>query len=368
MSKFISFLKFLDLYGNTFQWRVANQSKYKSLSGGVFTILTLAIIILLTFTFGNDLFYRRNPKIYTEEGLYQDNEIPVLNGTEYPIKPVMLALPKAYTNVAKPRLYFSKGATAGNRYLDECTEAFVRQQFPEYDYTVGAKFLTFYCYNLNDNDLSYSTTMGVAIDQCRKMNATTLQYFRDRGIGCTVSDVTIPSTFVTMFTKQIGFQPDNALPFVNKTKIYRFSFQSVYSTYIRVNWDLRYLKDDVGWLTEDVDDSTDLQPQQEIVTQTAQVQVVPIPEFSINFFVSDSYRIHNRTYKKTQDVIANIGGFMQLVTVFLSTITSFLKVYDIDIYIINQRFNDVGQLSHKLEGKPNQSNIVVFNNSSMAGN
>ena len=45
----------IDMYGTRFTFRTRNRDNYKTNLGGIFTVLTFAIIAVFSFFFGQDL-------------------------------------------------------------------------------------------------------------------------------------------------------------------------------------------------------------------------------------------------------------------------------------------------------------------------
>jgi hypothetical protein len=337
MSKLGKFIRLFDIYGNYFQLRINNQTKFKTLSGGLLSLLTLIILILCVLSFGNDFFKRKNPKISIEEGLFQDSEIPILNGTEYPVKPILLTVPKSYSMYAKARLVYSLDVSKVN-YIQECTSDYMEKYFPEFNLTTFSSSVSAYCFNLNDYNLSNAGEVLIAADECSKIDPTTLSTMLSKNITCNTNvPFSQPFLALNLYTKQIGFKPEYENPFYNKTIKYAFNFANTYITYANIFWNLQYLHEDNGWLIESVNDMTDLSPQPEIIQQKP-ADGKKLAGFYIKFLVNDKFRKYNRTYQKLQDVLAALGGFMKLILALLNLFSTFIRSYMIDLFIIDEKF------------------------------
>jgi hypothetical protein len=339
MSNLTNVIKKCDIYGNYFQLRINNQTKFKTCSGGLLSIVTFVILILCVVSFGNDFFTKSNPKVTIEEGLYQDKEIPIINGTEYPLKPIMVVATKSFSNIGKLFTAHVKNGTSVKRYLDECKPAYIEQHFPDFDYKAAVAFSTLYCFQLNDYVLSKTQTVSLNYDRCKLMSNVTLSQFRSANITCdNASTLTISSMPITIYTQQLGFKPDIEKPFISKTGKYYFSFSSSFYTFINIYWNLQFLNDDLGWLIDDVDRSTELSPQTEQIGYTFLDKPQDMPYFSITFFLNDKFKRYIRTYQKLQDVLAALGGFMKLILTLLNLVSLFIRNYLIDMYIIAEKF------------------------------
>jgi hypothetical protein len=338
MATISSIVKKFDIYGNYFQLRINNQTKFKTFSGGLLSLITLIVLILCIISFGKDLFERKNPKISIEEGLFQYGEVPLLNGTEYPIKPALMAIQKSFSDIAKIKINYITNGTRVSRYLDECDKDYMEKHFPEYNYTVSANVITNYCFNFNDYMLSDSVYINLSYDECKKMSQSSLNYFTQKGITCNPATGSIQSTFILLHTKQLGFKPDDEKPFLNKTLKYSLSFSSSFYTNVMIYWNLQYLQDDVGWLIDDIVESTNLAPQPEQILQSFYATPTQLPNFVISFYLNDKFKKYNRTYIKLQDVLAALGGFMKLILTLLNVLSIFIRCYLIDLYIIDEKF------------------------------
>jgi hypothetical protein len=58
------FLSTIDIFGTEFQFTTFEKHKYKTQLGGIFTILCIFSLIILTLILGQDFFYTKNPKLY----------------------------------------------------------------------------------------------------------------------------------------------------------------------------------------------------------------------------------------------------------------------------------------------------------------
>jgi hypothetical protein len=368
MSKLRNFIKLFDIYGNYFQLRINNQTKFKTCSGGLLSIVTLVILIFRILSYGSDFFNRESPKISIEEGLFQSKS-PLVNGTEYPIKPMMLVIVKYITDVAKPTFTARLNGSYVIKYLDECKPEYMDTYFPEYNYTFLSSSTSSYCFNLNDNTMGFDGVQAIGLSECSTIDKATLDSFTGRNITCKTNITSpIPIANVNLYTKQLGFNPQLRQPFINKTIVYNFGFFSNYVTTTNIFCNLQYLQDDRGWIIDNVVSITDLAPQQEIVHIQPSNQVKNIPYFTISLLINDKFKRYNRTYPKFQDFLATLGGFMKLILFVLQIVSHIMRSYQIDLYIIDEKFEPdpskpvkeiVTSNKTKLENSQ-QSNIILI--------
>ena len=55
----------IDIFGTKFNFRMNDNENFKTPLGGVFTIMTISIIIVFAFFFGQDFYYGTNPTVYS---------------------------------------------------------------------------------------------------------------------------------------------------------------------------------------------------------------------------------------------------------------------------------------------------------------
>jgi len=61
-----NFLEVIDFYGTRLTFRAQNRENYQTYVGGIFTIITISIIVVFSFFFGQDFYDGTNPLIYTD--------------------------------------------------------------------------------------------------------------------------------------------------------------------------------------------------------------------------------------------------------------------------------------------------------------
>jgi hypothetical protein len=336
MPKLVNLIRLFDIYGNYFQLRINNQTKFKTLYGGLLSLVTFIILILCILSFGNDFFKRQNPKVTLEEGLFQDDEIPILTGGDYPIKPGLIMVQKSFADQAKLKISGRINGTLGYKYLDECEASYVQTYFAEIKYSTLSNQVL-YCFNFNEFSFYGNETISISYDECSLKSVA--EEMGKRNVTCNGNvTATTASMYLTLYTKQLGFKPELEKPFINKTVLYNLNFvNNAYSTAL-INWNLQYLHDDVGWLIDSINEITDLNPQPEKVSLLTYPQGFRLPRFVVQFKLKDQYKRYNRTYIKLQDVLASLGGFMKLILTLLNLTSMLIRSYLIDLYIIDEKF------------------------------
>jgi len=84
--KILSYLKRIDSFGNKIEFSINNNSTFQTVSGGFLTILILYLYFFFFYFFGLDLFYKKNPNVYSQiKPINDKGSIPkiILNSTEF---------------------------------------------------------------------------------------------------------------------------------------------------------------------------------------------------------------------------------------------------------------------------------------------
>ena len=59
-------VKLIDIFGTTFQFTTFKDSKFRTLIGGVMTILSGIVLVIFFFLFGRDFLFKKNPMVVSQ--------------------------------------------------------------------------------------------------------------------------------------------------------------------------------------------------------------------------------------------------------------------------------------------------------------
>lgn len=363
MTKLGTMIKAFDIYGNYFQLRIKDQTKFKSIIGGILSIITLGVLIFCFVVFGRDFYKRKNPRILIEDGFYEDDSIPIFNGTLYEEQYFILAFEKQLNYFSVPYTSSFKNSTMVREYLQPCDINFLVNSTLVSNLT-EYRFLNFnyYCLKMNDYELFSSKTnkkkINIILRECKGINENDI---KQNNLTCnkTQNESLVGGLLAYMHYYKIGFMPENFdQPFVKKFAEKLISTQLTYQTTVEFTANAINLKDDRGIIISDVKNTTNLR----IVNADIRYDILSvkptIPKMTINISLGDDYRTYNRTYSKFQDLLASIGGFMKLILTILYFFNLIVRTYLMDWYIIDNLFNH--QFEQKITNKSlpmDQSNI-----------
>jgi hypothetical protein len=344
-------LKFLDIYGREFNLLINGKNKFRSVTGGLLSIMTVGVLIWSIISFGRDFFNKKNPKVNIGDGIYSNDNIPILNGSTYQEKYIILQYDRNYDKVFRPYLSHRIFNTTDYSYdyIKQCPLEYLTQKNiitgkEDFNYDI----FTFYCIRMNDyilggwaytSDSSFHYPVSIYPSECKN---TPLEEIEKYNLTTCDSnyEMNLDKMLMTVWYEKIGFVPDSKLPFINKIKLKNFflKHELVYNLEFPIN--IYELKDDDGYITENINTSFDLNFDESLFYELSQNDVKNFPFFSINFYISDSNKTFSRSYQKLQDLLALIGGFMKLQYFLVSLFEYFLRTYLIDSYIVDEVFEN----------------------------
>ena len=70
-------VKFIDIFGTTFQFTILKNDKYKTTIGGILSIISIIGILIFVYLFGLNFFYKLNPEIIQQDIIKDNYGIPI---------------------------------------------------------------------------------------------------------------------------------------------------------------------------------------------------------------------------------------------------------------------------------------------------
>jgi hypothetical protein len=261
------FFKVFDIYGSDFNLRINGQTKFKSAAGGLLSMLTIGVLIWTVVSFGRDFYLRENPRITIEDGIYSGSEVPVLNGSDYRDRIVILQYEKVFDKMIKPMTtVINEDGSVQDVYLTECSKEYLYNKTiltAENDFMY--KSSAYYCLKLNDFNIggkptttSSSNNLPLIIqwNDCSALDDS--EILANSLTSCDKSfNETISIMRMTLWYEKIGFSPNSKNPFVTKISSTFNIFTTDRNTFLYFPLTLFNLKDDIGWISNDVQTSLD---------------------------------------------------------------------------------------------------------------
>ncbi len=330
-------IKNFDIYGTLFNLTIYQHSKYKSILGGFVSMITIAWLVLIIYYFGLDFYTRDNPRILSQEKFPEERTIyDTINETTFPVMfEFFLAdgTPFNISNIFYPTLSYTN-ATRLDSYNFEFIQGIPIEitkclDNPKYIIKNGIDMTNKYC-------AKYLENMHFMADDNMIYDALTLEFrvCDPKNITrCTdyniLNKVLSMQPVVNILFPSIKFYPWNA----NQPLINTYISKYFYVNKNLLRSDYFYLKkvkfyDDSGWLikSEQEKDGYDIAETEffyDIVLENQIIQKNII--YSVHFSMTYSYNYKSRSYMKLQELIANVGGvlnlFMYLCRIVIGRIT-----------------------------------------------
>ena len=73
----MEFIKSIDIFRTSFKLNISNSDSYKTILGGVFTLILASATLVLLWVFGNDMYLKESPKVIL--GISYRQEDPTVN-------------------------------------------------------------------------------------------------------------------------------------------------------------------------------------------------------------------------------------------------------------------------------------------------
>jgi hypothetical protein len=371
MSKIERAIQIFDIYGSYFNLRINNQAKFKSVLGGVLSILTMAVFLFCILSFGQDFYKKKNPKVSIKEGFFDDDKIPILSGNDYENKTIILMVDTSMDS----RVYPSYLNTKEQSYylLPKCEQEFLLNQGLANKTELETAPFNFFCLNLNSFEIGSDSAFfnnnfnGLVIEfmECSFFPQEILDKF---GYKCDHEFLNDPEGIiyrasVDILYEKLGFNPDSENPFLKKWSSFKFFFFNGKMSVIEIPLITTNLEDDRGMISPDIRNSTVLNINK--FTKTDYEIGGNIPRIILKISVSDDHKTYIRSYQKLQDLLASIGGFMKIIFAGLNIFNFIIRSYLIDMHIIDTLFRkeeDESDLNQILKGDASMESIKSSKN------
>jgi hypothetical protein len=331
------FLKFFDLFGVAFEFTTLKDTKYSSSLGGLITICCGLTILVFGFFFGQDFFYKKNPKIIQQTVYPEDYLAPIKLRPDNIIFPWRLVdafkNPINFEGKVFPFLdyyQYTQNSTGSNLinfsrlYFKKCTKEIAN--VPEFYNNFNLD--NYYCVDWNQGNFTFG---GFADGNYTDMFTLRVSFcpgttsFSPK-VNCTDMEKVFSmfydskSVFFDLLYPEFYFNPeelDNPLKINFKSIL--FAMDPGLYKLERLLFTKIQLIDDFGWIVQDeknyekygvVEKKTDYG-----ITNWNYYNVSGVLSsfYNLSFNFQKSYIKINRSFMKLQDLAALIGGFMKLI-------------------------------------------------------
>jgi hypothetical protein len=343
-------LKIFDIYGSQFNLRINGQSKFKSAAGGIFSMVTIGILLITIIYFGKNFYRRLNPKLTVEEGLYRNSEIPILEGEDYDTRFVIISFEKFYDSIMKLYTYqyvlSPQNEIIGFEefFFPECpTELLLNNSIVS---SLSDEYLqknSFKCIKLNDFKIGGDTDdnphkLVIETQMCSEIDEKYLLKYNITNCDKNFNK-TVDMMYLNIWYEKIGFSPNSNFPFTKKNVPTTHFLSKDKINMLKLPISVYHLNDDLGWIFNSTQTSFTFNFMNYNFIQYPSFGDITFPRLAFFIYVSEDYKVFTRTYEKIQDLLAVIGGFMKIVFAFINLLNLLIKAYLLDNYMVGRIFD-----------------------------
>ena len=361
----LPFLSNIDIYGTDFQFTIFQNNKFRTVFGGLSTIVTVGLLLMFSLLFGKDLFYRTNPKV-----LYQ-NVFPTTYSS-FQMRPdnFVVAYRLSYSNgdsltpddmskIYPVPLYFSylKNKTTGQ------LDSVIAEQLPVNrcstnnskikEFNQNYNISDWYCFDWSDTTQNYTFGGGwdgdflnyFALSYAFCPNGNWVQPDANCSSYSDIKNVLNNGVYVQFLYINDVFAPENLTnPLSIVYQNYFFTLDPLFRKTDRFYFHEVNLKDDQGWFTESINNQSvysfsNIQSDY-FLKQISDYSTPGSPSllYTSVFYLSKNYDSYSRSFMKIQDFAAIMAGFFKITLVMFSLICNVINYYQRDEYIFNELF------------------------------
>ena len=326
-----SFFKHIDIFGTKFHFLTYKKYKFKTLIGGIITLITYILAFIIIFFLEEDFFFRKNPS-YTFSQYGASYEKINLSKEK-----VLIAfrledkngLKIDENNIIYPMIYYySSIADSNGKYHNNYKEEYIpyrkckKSDFYDNEDLIS-KYGDLYCIDWGnttfggnwDNDFLYY--FEIRLFYCKNGESFSFNNSKCTSIEKLKKFFENQSVYISIYYNFFNFRFTNfKKPFDTKIKIYYcildYKLRQIDTSHLR-----QYiLNDDKGWLFSDYNNisfwgidniKTKYQYYSEEEINKEKVSSL-IYSFSIYMLLEKTY--YTRQYKKIQDILAMISGVL----------------------------------------------------------
>lgn len=332
--KITRLLKIFDIYSQKYTMKINGQQRFKTLSGGIISLISIILLVLIFIKFGANFYLRINPNINTLISNFQNE----FDSFQYSNKfnRVVISI--------QPNMTLDYDFKVNEEPFIDCNMKEIKNIK---DYSYGKRYLC--------SDFQFKDTVYIR----KKQNTA--------GGSMNFLDNMLKLDDFTLFLTSIfPYKDDYENFFHEKTEIIsdakiRLGYSNIYTIY----FNKYFLKDDKGWLLESYEEklyfglnSISFQGSYSSAQSMVTIKLV---------LLNETY-FYYRTYEKLQDLLARIGGLMKVISFIAMNLNYLLTVYSIDMMFIlsSFKFYESFELeekeNRKLKGKLNEFNRNHNNN------
>jgi hypothetical protein len=353
-----------DIYGETINLKIKNNTTSQTMIGGVLTIITIGLIMGAAWSTGKDIIYKQKPSINIEDKLFPQRPDLLLDTYNFPFAIVMqdysnnaYILPKYFTyELLHYSIFNSNATTFETRWdLEQCNYTHFPRLTTEFFDKAGIKnYMCIKKQNItiggywDEDNIKY---IIVRIKLCQNSTKSEIICASPEEISEFVA--TKPFTWNIYAQNSIINTQNYTDPIsyflLNLYKNIRVDVAKMYNVFLR----RQEVETDVGIMLEDLItkfsisfDSADYDD----------MTVSPDSLMDINLFASNHIPIYHRKYLKFQELLANLGGLAKALMMGSYILSFYFSRIKMNQKILNKIFE---YELKDIESKPLKRNNLI---------
>jgi hypothetical protein len=371
----MNYFTYIDIYGGEFHLLINGSHKFKSIAGGILSLLTLGVFIWTVLIFADSFINRKNPMLRVQEGFFSNSTI--ISRSDFKDKIIIFEISKKITKYAALATSQVYNLSQPDFVLEEkaippCEKDYLKLIFAMNDTRLDeySEYFNNFCLKLGDYDIitddigqfsnSDVSRLDIRLIDCKeepelisklKINTCDKNY-----------NNTIEYTAVNLYMSKLSFRAELKDPFI--TKLSSFSQTYKLNEVSLSKLKLKTLKffDDIGWITNSYVSKNEFNPYEFKPYYSAPTEGFKYPQFVISINITDDYTTYERSYEKIQDLLAKIGGFMKIILFILNLVNTLISKYLLETQLIDKIFYNKIECPVKSIKIMSDSNVPVINN------
>lgn len=364
MSSLLEKVKVFDVFGASFSFTINNSTSIKTLAGGIFSLLTFGFFLFAFIAFGQDFYYKLNPKVLIQQMVLSNQTIYDLQNYTIPDQMMIVTVEKELDAVLNwiidtnlPYSFQKKRAPYDT--LHPCNESFVLDNFYADNHQMGIDEMkndkTYYCYNFSQYPFGLHDSGSGAGSVL--VNPVSIWTYRCGKTARGIQGKSCPSGF--NMTKNIGdrnvevwtyitlYNPENISQPLQKSlqRMANTGLSKTVDTNVFLNVAVHENHDNDGFLTDNNKVTKMISVDSCDATLTPLDSPKDFYDMTITLGYIKLYWKYQRTYMKVQDLLAQVGGVIKAV----------FTIFQVASFLFNRWFLDLYLLSltetHKIESR-----------------
>jgi len=385
-------IKKLDFFGRQINFTINREEHFTTVCGGFISIIILCLYTAFFFFFGQEMFYKLNPHITTENLIPENQESYTITNETFIAWRISSADDSSLFfhdkfkslllyNINNSTYKKSKSAYSKELQSINCTNQKFKHNFEDSVYEAD-KWMCFDFSAIENQNLTGSQSSPFYSYLSFTLELCEVNYFNSTKSKCTdyhkLSKFLINNNLIIEFLfYDTGFRPKNFLePFERKINYYR-NFLNI-NLLKRDNFffEKSIVKQDASFFWRDEVEVSNMFAISESTTENYVKFVTDdyLDDYYANdkyqnrysvylckFFYVQEYKHYTRRYQKVQDVMGKVNGCLQLLTFVFGGVYYFYCKYRFEDFIFNKLVNvkiDKGLFLHK---KENEMKIINCN-------